>query len=72
MPGPVLQTDICSNCHKRKATENWVGDGGWMAYSHGMYSRWCKICVLEAQIASIRKSMNRLPTLEAKLKKLKR
>lgn len=59
--------DICQSCGKRPATMNWVGDGGTMAFIHGMYQRWCDHCALRAQIAHAQKMADLLPELQAKL-----
>jgi hypothetical protein len=62
---------ICENCHKHKATINWVGEGGIFAYSHGMAESWCECCALKAQIKHIRGLNRSLLKLERKLSKLK-
>lgn len=61
---------LCQQCHQRPATETWVGDGGWLAYSHGMYSSWCKRCCVEAQLTHARESAAAIPDLEAQLQTL--
>jgi hypothetical protein len=60
-------SDLCRNCEERPATENWVGEGGIMAYAHGAYTRWCKRCCLEGALKHCRESAARIPELEAQL-----
>ena len=60
--------DLCQNCKHRLATENWVGEGGMIGYIHGMYARWCKVCVLEKQCKHIRDSIALLGQLEKELR----
>jgi hypothetical protein len=66
----AAKKELCQNCQEREATENWTGEGGTLAYVHGMYDRWCRVCVLRAQIAHIREANTRLPELEAELANL--
>lgn len=61
----------CENCHKRKATTRWVGEGSVLDFVHGSYQNWCEQCVLEVQIAYAEKHKNDLEKLKEKLKKLK-
>lgn len=63
---------ICTNCLVRPATHNWVGEGGFMSYIHGMFVRWCELCVVSTQVEACRKSVNELPKLEARLEELKK
>jgi RNA polymerase subunit RPABC4/transcription elongation factor Spt4 len=63
---------VCQNCGKREATENWVGEGGMLALTHGMYSCWCKICCLEAQLKYMREIVARIPETEAELAALRK
>lgn len=63
--------DICQNCNKRPATTNWVGEGGTMAYVHGMYQRWCDYCATKEQLKYCKKMARAIPRLEKKFKKLK-
>lgn len=59
--------DICRNCHKRPAIHNWVGDGGVLAHIHGLTTRYCDVCALEAQVEHAMQSAERLPDLRARL-----
>lgn len=61
---------LCRNCRTREATQNWVGDGGFMAFAHGAYERWCERCCVEAQLASARERADAIPELETKLASL--
>ena len=61
---------LCQNCNKQEATENWVGEGSVLDWSHGNYQRWCERCCIIAQITSAKKSMERLDKLEKRLKEL--
>jgi hypothetical protein len=58
---------MCANCGTRPGTEVWVGGGGVLAMSHGMYEMWCNICITEAQIAYAENIAATLPDLRAKL-----
>ncbi len=62
---------LCKCCRKRKATIQWVGDGGVMAWAHGMAEGWCEICATEAQVEYARDAAQRLPELEARLAELR-
>ena len=62
--------DLCQNCKKRKATQNWVGKGGMLDFAHGMYQRWCNYCTTEAQLEYAREIAKTIPELEKKMKKL--
>jgi len=59
---------ICQKCHKREATVQWVGDGGMLAFSHGMYEMWCDYCCTVAQLENAKRNAARIPELERKLK----
>lgn len=65
-------TSQCQNCHKRKATENWLGEGSILDYIHGNYQRWCKYCVLKEQIKYAEKIVKNLPKLKRELEKEKK
>jgi len=64
------EEDRCANCKTRKATMDWVGEGGVLAWTHGMYTRWCEYCATEAQLKYARERAAAIPELEAKLKAL--
>jgi hypothetical protein len=57
---------VCANCGKRPGTEIWA-PGGTVAYVHGIYSMWCPICVMEAQLKHAYEQKDLIPGLEAKL-----
>ena len=67
--GPHRMAGRCPHCGTREATENWCPEG-MLGYVHGAYQRWCKHCVVEAQLDYCRKSAAIIPELEAKLKDL--
>lgn len=46
-------------------------NGGVMGFVHGMYSRWCKICCLEAQLGYAKEIAEQIPSLEKELEELK-
>ena len=59
----------CQHCHAREATDNYVGEGGVLAFTHGMYQRWCRICVLEVQLEYAEKIAKNIPKLKKELQK---
>jgi hypothetical protein len=61
----------CQNCGKHEGTENWVGESGFLAFSHGFYQVWCKCCVIKEQLKYCKKMSKALPKLEKKLKVIK-
>lgn len=60
-------TELCANCKTRDATVNWVAEGGALAFTHGMFARWCLICATTAQLEYARKQAADIPRLEQKL-----
>jgi len=62
---------LCANCNKHQGTEIWVGNGGIMAYSHGMYVYWCRCCVLDANLKYAKRQAKLIPAMEARKKRLK-
>jgi hypothetical protein len=58
---------VCANCRKRPGTEIWA-PGGTVAYVHGIYSMWCPICCLEANLRHAREQAEAIPGIEAKLR----
>lgn len=67
---PPAPPDVCQNCKRRPAVLDWVGEGGALAYVHGMHVRWCQRCAWEAQLDYARKSALQIPDLENKLSAL--
>jgi len=61
---------MCQNCHKRKTTVTYVGEGGMLDFIHGMYERLCKHCCLEKQIKYAEKHKNDLKRFKKELKDL--
>jgi hypothetical protein len=64
-------SDLCANCKERVATLDWVGEGGTLAYAHGLYVRWCQQCATEAQLVHARAMAADIPALERRLTELK-
>lgn len=58
----------CAHCGERPATERW-GDA--LALTHGGAQLWCKVCVLEAQIAHAEERAAALPELRKQLELVK-
>ena len=73
--GPTHEEEMCKNCGKHKGTIKWLGTGGVMEFTHGMYEIWCRCCVLKAQLDYAKKESRRLtkriPVLERKLKRVR-
>jgi hypothetical protein len=63
----MKKKELCQNCGKREATENWIGEGGALAFAHGWYKRWCKRCCLEMQIIYAELHKNDLEKLKKEL-----
>lgn len=61
---------LCQKCGQREGTENWTGEGGTLAYVHGMYQRWCKICCIEEQLKYARERVESIPKLIKELSDL--
>jgi len=61
---------LCANCNNREGTICWIGDGGALAYVHGMYSMWCELCATIANLDYAKKQANLIPELEKKIKEL--
>jgi len=59
----------CEKCKKREATVKWIeyNTGAYLAFSHGMYSNWCEICAIEAQLKYIKSQIKEIPKLQARL-----
>lgn len=68
---PVKHDGQCENCKQRQGSINWVGEGGALAYSHGMSSWWCEFCATEAQLAHAKKVAADIPDLERRLNELR-
>jgi hypothetical protein len=62
----------CAKCGKREGTTGWVGTSGILAWTHGMYERWCEICILEAQLEYARERATKIPEMEKRLEELKK
>ena len=52
--------DKCEKCHNHEGTEQWIGEGGILAFTHGMYQMWCVCCCLKAQIKFAMKQIKNL------------
>ena len=57
----------CQKCGERPGTENWVGEGGTLAFVHGLVALWCKVCVLEAQLKYAKDRASQIPNIEKQL-----
>ncbi len=55
----------------RPGTNNWVGDGGMLAFTHGWTQKWCDVCCLEAQLAHAYERAAEIPGMLAKLADLR-
>jgi len=64
-------SSLCANCHQRPGTLTWVGEGGTLAFTHGLSQQWCESCVVSAQLTHARASAARIPTLESRLNGLR-
>lgn len=60
----------CVNCFTRPGTENWVGNGGVVGYVHGIYERWCSLCVARAQLKHCEDAAARIESLRAEVARL--
>ena len=60
----------CENCGKHEGTQKWVGDGGFLAVTHDIYTMWCAHCCLKAQIEYAKKLAADIPKLEKELEKV--
>jgi hypothetical protein len=58
---------LCQNCGQRPATENWTSEGGSIAFVHGFYQRWCKVCCLQKQLERAHEMTAHIPELEKQL-----
>lgn len=67
---PPEEKRVCQKCGQREGTENWTGEGGTLAYVHGMYQKWCKICCIEEQLRYARERMESIPKLIKELNDL--
>ena len=61
---------MCQNCGEREGTNDWVGEGGMLAWSHGWSQKWCDLCCVREQLAHAKKLAERIPELEEKLERL--
>jgi len=71
-PDPEALHRLCARCGKHPAIVRWVGQGGFLAYTHGMYSWWCPCCADREQLKYARKLARRIPKLERQLRASKR
>jgi hypothetical protein len=65
-----LPGDICARCLTRQGTEIWTE--GTMAYIHGAYQMYCKVCVLTCQIQHAKERAAAIPEMERELEELKK
>lgn len=69
-PQAIGEPMICQNCGKREATITWVGEGGTLAWVHGMGQEWCKLCCVKEQLKYAKKQAERIPELKEELRQL--
>lgn len=62
-------TAECESCHQAPATENWGGnyDQLSLARNQSLIQRWCRRCVITAQLAHMRPMVERISELEREL-----
>jgi hypothetical protein len=65
-----MRVGTCPNCGKRPGTLEWVGEGGTLAFVHGMSQLWCEICCLKTQLIHFRAMASKIPETEARLAEL--
>lgn len=58
----------CSNCGQRPGVVIW--SEGSVAFVHGAYAMWCKICAITAQLEHAMARAAAIPVLKEKLLKL--
>ena len=63
---------LCAKCGRHPATVRWVGEGGFLAFTHGMYEWWCRCCADREQLNYARKMARRIPRLQKDLAKARR
>lgn len=66
----IVTAVLCQKCGLRPGDKTWVGEGGFLVWTHGMSAQWCERCVVEAQLAYARRSAERIPQLEQRLREL--
>lgn len=60
---------LCAKCGRHPASVQWVGEGGFLAFTHGHYAWWCRCCSTRAQLAYARKLARRIPRLQGELRR---
>lgn len=65
-----MTISICAKCGKRPGTLDWVGEGGALAYVHGMSVRWCELCATTEQLKYARARATEIPLLEKRVRDL--
>jgi hypothetical protein len=63
---------ICVHCGRFGPTVHWVGEGGVLAFTHGLSVRWCPLCVATEQLLHARTQAGKIPELEAEVARLRR
>ena len=48
----------------------WVGEGGALAWAHGMSQLWCEICCVETRLIHFREMASKIPEMESRLAEL--
>lgn len=69
---PTCAETICEKCQQRPSTENWGGthDQVSLARNPRLIQRWCRRCVVEAQLAHMRPTVAKIADLERELEAL--
>ncbi|HYX22391.1 MAG TPA: hypothetical protein VFA98_16225 [Thermoanaerobaculia bacterium] len=61
----------CRNCGARQASTWWVGEGGGLAFAHGMAQAWCEPCCVQKQIEHAEEVAAHLPELRLGAERMK-
>ena len=68
----ALKKQTCFKCGKHKASLRWVGDGGFMAFSHGMWQPCCDCCAAQMVLDYAKERASKIPELEKELTEAQR
>lgn len=63
----ALRKQTCFKCGKHKASVRWVGDGGFMAFTHGMWEPCCECCAARMVLEYAKERASKIPELEKEL-----
>ena len=62
----VVEPKVCQNCGADRPLRDFA-EGGTMAWVHGVYARWCEVCILTRMLEFARERAAAIPELEKKL-----